>query len=56
LTADAANQSIPIVLLRGVERRVLRIVPFPKRADVAGVLDREAIAASNASVLPLEKR
>jgi S1-C subfamily serine protease len=30
LTADAANQSIPVVILRGVEKRVLRIVPLPK--------------------------
>jgi S1-C subfamily serine protease len=30
LTADAANQSIPVVILRGVEKDVLRIVPLPK--------------------------
>jgi S1-C subfamily serine protease len=30
LTADAANQSIPVVILRGVERSVLIIVPLPK--------------------------
>jgi S1-C subfamily serine protease len=30
LTADAANRSIPVVILRGVEKRVLRMVPLPK--------------------------
>jgi serine protease Do len=30
LTADAANQSIPVVILRRVEKRVLTIIPLPK--------------------------
>ena len=30
LTADAANKLVPLVVLRGVERKVLRIVPLAK--------------------------
>jgi S1-C subfamily serine protease len=30
LTADSANKSRPLQVLRGVERKILEIVPLPK--------------------------
>ena len=32
LTAEAANQSTTLIILRGVERRELQIVPLPKES------------------------
>jgi S1-C subfamily serine protease len=30
LTAEAANKSIPVIILRGVEKRILTLVPLNK--------------------------